>query len=55
MIHLAMESDVSAENAPRLQQPLGKPSGFPTAATATTTTPVYDVLAHGKSTMSWHL
>ena len=38
MIHLAMESDVSAENASRLQQTLGKPSGFPTDPTATTTT-----------------
>jgi len=38
MIHLAMESDVSAENALRLQQTLGKPRGFPTDPTATTTT-----------------
>ncbi len=50
-----MEADVPAENALRLQQSPGKPFGFPTAATATTTTPVYDVLAHDKSTMSWHL
>ena len=38
MIHPAMDSAVSAENAPRFQQPLGKPSGFPTDSTATTTT-----------------
>ena len=38
MIHLAMDSAVSAENASRFQQPLGKPSGFPTDSTATTTT-----------------
>ena len=38
MIHLAMESDVSAENASRLQQTLGKPCGFPTDSTASTTT-----------------
>jgi hypothetical protein len=38
MIYLAMESDVSAENASRLQQTLGKPRGFPTDPTATTTT-----------------
>jgi tetratricopeptide (TPR) repeat protein len=38
MIHLAMESAVSAENASRLQQTLGKPCGFSTATTATTTT-----------------
>ena len=33
----AVESAGSAENASRLQQPLGKPSGFPTATTASTT------------------
>jgi len=38
MIHLAMDSAVSAENASRFQQPLGKPLGFPTDSTATTTT-----------------
>jgi hypothetical protein len=38
MIHPAMDSAVSAENASRFQQPLGKPSGFPTDSTATTTT-----------------
>ena len=38
MNHLAMDPAVSAENAARFQQPLGKPSGFPTVSTATTTT-----------------
>jgi hypothetical protein len=38
MIHPAMDSAVSAENASRFQQPLGKPSGFPTDSTTTTTT-----------------
>lgn len=38
MIGPAMEAAGSAENASRFQQPLGKPSGFPTASTASTTT-----------------
>ena len=38
MIRPAVESAVPAENAPRFPQPLGKPSGFPTAPTAATTT-----------------
>jgi len=38
MIHPAMDSAVAAENASRFQQPLGKPFGFPTDSTATTTT-----------------
>ena len=38
MIGPAMEAAGSAENASRFQQPLGKPSGFPTAPTASTTT-----------------
>jgi hypothetical protein len=38
VIHPAVESDRAAENAPRFQQPFGKPYGFPTDPTATTTT-----------------
>ena len=38
MIHPTVDSALPAENATRFQQPLGKPSGFPTASTATTTT-----------------
>ena len=38
MIHPTVDSAVPAENAARFQQPLGKPSGFPTDSTATTTT-----------------
>ena len=38
MILQAVDSAVPAENAPRFQQPLGKPFGFPTDSTATTTT-----------------
>ena len=38
MIRPAVESAVPAENASRFPQSLGKPSGFPTAPTATTTT-----------------
>ena len=38
MIDPAMDSAVPAENASRFQQALGKPSGFPTDSTATTTT-----------------
>jgi len=34
-----VESDEPAENAWRFQQALGKPSGFPTAPTASTTGP----------------
>ena len=32
MIHQAVDSAVSAENASRFQQPLGKPFGFTTIA-----------------------
>ena len=42
MIPQAVESAVPAENASRLQQPLGKPAdGFPTAPTTSTTTMGY--------------
>lgn len=38
MIDQAVDSAVPAENATRFQQSLGKPFGFPTDSTATTTT-----------------
>lgn len=37
MTNQAMEAAVPAENASRFQQALGKPFGFPTAPTASTT------------------
>ncbi len=38
MNRLAVDPDVAVEIALRFPQPLGKPSGFPTVSTATTTT-----------------
>jgi len=51
VIRTAVDSAVSAENASRLQQPLGKPSGFPTDPTAPTTGYSWCPPKRGRSTL----